>query len=68
MSRESYKALHAKWPRADWQGGGEHQEGEITSTTDSHLQVKLGESSEGRENRAALNKAAHFKTSSFSGS
>jgi hypothetical protein len=21
MSRESYKTLHAKWPRADWQGG-----------------------------------------------
>ncbi len=23
MSRESYKTLHAKWPRADWQGGVE---------------------------------------------
>ena len=23
ISRESYKALHAKWPRADWQGGVE---------------------------------------------
>jgi hypothetical protein len=23
MSRESYKALLAKWPRADWQGGVE---------------------------------------------
>jgi hypothetical protein len=29
MSRESYKTPDAKWPRADWQGGVELEDGRL---------------------------------------